>query len=78
MSIPHKISPHCPCQSIFNLVETRPIEPFNNSSHVSPIILQKNIRLRKETYLTFLPDITNSIIREVISHFQMNIRNIVK
>ncbi len=47
-------------------------------SAVSPVILEKDFRLREDAYLTFPPEVNDSITREAIGRFQVNIKNAVK
>ncbi len=42
------------------------------------VVLEEDFRLREDAYLTFSPEVNNSIIREAIWRFQVNIENALK
>ncbi len=45
---------------------------------VGLIVLEEDFCLREDAYLSFPPEINNSITREAIRHFQVNTKNAVK
>ncbi len=45
---------------------------------VSLFVLEEDFRLRKDIYLTFPLEVNNSITKEVIERFRVNIENIIK
>lgn len=55
-----------------------PIEPFYNTILISLVILEEDFCLGKEVYLTFSPKVNDSITREAIGRFQVNIKNTIK
>ena len=55
-----------------------PVEPLHNTVSGSPVILEGDFRLGKEAYLTFPPKVNDSITRETIERFSVNIENPVK
>ncbi len=71
---PPTIPPRC-CQR-----QSTPanLMPADNIVLVSPIILKEDFRLREDVYLTFPPEVNDSITREAIGHFQVNIKSVVK
>ncbi len=52
--------------------------PADNIVPVGPVVLEEDFRLREDAYLTFPPEVNNSITREAIRRFQVNIENAVK
>lgn len=54
------------------------IKLFYNTIPLSSVILEEDLCLRKEAYLTFLLEINNFITKKAIEHFQVNIENVVK
>lgn len=50
----------------------------NECFTISSINLEEDFCLRKDTYLIFSPRVNNSITRDIIGCFQVNIKNVVK
>lgn len=68
----------CLYQSTPPLANNILVKPFDNSVTINPIALKKDFCFRKETYIAFSPKITDSIIKQAISQFQINIDNAIK
>ncbi len=47
-------------------------------SAISPVVLEKDFRFREDVYLTFLPEVNDSITKEAMKCFQINIKNAIK
>ncbi len=54
------------------------LRPTDNIVLVGPVVLEEDFRLKEDVYLTFSPKINDSITREAIGRFQVNIENAVK
>ena len=52
--------------------------PADNIVPVSPIVLEEHFYLKEDAYLAFSLEVNDSITRESIGRFQVNIENAVK
>ncbi len=52
--------------------------PADNIVPISPVVLEEDFHLREDAYLTFPSEVKDSISREAIGRFQVNIKNAVK
>lgn len=69
---------YCPRRSISFLADNKPVKQFDNNMPVNPIALEKNFCLREKVYMAFPLVVTDSIIKQAICCFQVNIDNSVK
>ena len=64
--------------SSLSLVDTRFLKPISNDVSINPIALKKNFCLGEKTYSIFSFKANDSITKEAIRRFQVNIEKAIK